>query len=71
MSIVVRAKPGESTDKVISRFFRAVNREGLLDEIRYNQFYQKPSQLRKEKKKLKKRKIFKYLKEGMKFKNDK
>lgn len=57
MSIVVRAKPGESSDAVIKKFQKRVVAEGLVQEIRQRSFYRKPSELRQEYLAEKRRKI--------------
>lgn len=46
MSIVVKAKPGDSTDSVIRQFQKKVVAEGIVQEIRDRSVYRKPSELR-------------------------
>ena len=50
--IVVKAQPGESTDALIRKFTKKVVMSQLLKDVRRREFYQKPSQLRKEKAKI-------------------
>lgn len=54
--IVVKAQPGDTTDSLIRKFSKKVVSEGLLQELKKKEFYQKPSELRKEKAKTFKRK---------------
>lgn len=49
--IVVKAVPGDTTDSIIRKFTRKVINEGLLLELKKKEFYQKPSEVRKEAKK--------------------
>lgn len=64
MSIVVRARPGETTDAVIRKFQKRVLAEGLVAEIRQREFYKKPSQLKQEYLAEKRRKIRRYQRNG-------
>lgn len=49
--IFVKAAPGDTTDSVIRKFTRKIISEGLLLEFKKREFYQKPSEIRKEAKK--------------------
>lgn len=55
--IKVVAQPGEPADSVIRKFSKKVFFEGILMDLKKKEFYQKPSQRRKEKKEAKERKI--------------
>ena len=44
MATVVKKKPGESEDSLISRFRKKIQAEKLLNKIKERQFYKKPSQ---------------------------
>ena len=46
--VFIKAGPGDSTDSVIRKFTRKVIAEGLLLEFKRKDFYQKPSEVRKE-----------------------
>ena len=56
--IVVRAQPGDTSDSLIRKFSKKVLMEGVLQELRKREFYQKPAEIRKEKAKQLKRKKF-------------
>ncbi|RJR15091.1 30S ribosomal protein S21 [Candidatus Microgenomates bacterium] len=56
--IVVKAQPGDSTDSLIRKFSKKVISEGILQEFKRKEFYQKPSEVRKEKAKAMKRKRY-------------
>lgn len=49
--IFVKAAPGDTTDSVIRKFTRKIIYEGFLLELKKKEFYQKPSELRKQAKK--------------------
>lgn len=40
-------RPGESIDKVLRRFKRKLKDEGVIDEIKKREYYEKPSEERK------------------------
>ncbi len=42
-------KPGESIDSVLRKFKRKIKNEGILQELRKREYYEKPSELRKRK----------------------
>lgn len=60
--VVVKAQPGDSSDSLIRKFNKKVLAEGILQELKKREFYQKPALLRKiknaELKKKRKRKTF-------------
>lgn len=56
--IVVKAQPGDTSDSLIRKFSKKVISEGILQELKKKEFYQKPSELRKEKAKQMRRKKF-------------
>lgn len=64
MPIVVKARPGESTDALLRKFQKRVLAEGLVQEIRNREFYKKPSMLRQEYLAEKRRKIRRYKRNG-------
>lgn len=45
----VVARPGESFESLMRRFKRAVERSGILSELKLKEYYEKPSQKRKRK----------------------
>jgi ribosomal protein S21 len=49
MATVVKKKPGESEDSLISRFRRRIQSEKLLIRMKEKQFYKKPSVKKAEK----------------------
>lgn len=56
--IVVKAQPGDTSDSLIRKFSKKVIAEGILQELKKKEFYQKPSELRKEKAKTIKRRQY-------------
>lgn len=48
MPTVVRKKPGQSDDKLIADFRKKVLADELIEEIKNHQFYKKPSVLKQE-----------------------
>lgn len=48
MPIIIKAKPGDTTDTVIRKFQKQVAAEGLVQEIRDKEFHKKPAILRQE-----------------------
>lgn len=56
--IVVKAQPGDTSDSLIRKFSKKVIAEGILQELKKKEFYQKPSELRKEKAKSLKRRQY-------------
>lgn len=45
--VVIRE--GESFEKALRRFSKIIEKEGILSEVKKNQFYEKPSEKRKRK----------------------
>lgn len=56
---IVKAGPGDTTDSLIRKFTKKIVAEGVMQEIRRKEFYQKPSEVRKEEKKERERKKYK------------
>lgn len=54
----VKVRHGESLDQALRRFNREVLKAGILKELRKRERYRKPSEIKTEKKKEKKRKIY-------------
>lgn len=50
-------KPGESLEEALRRFKREVMKEGIILEMRRREFYEKPSDLKKQRKSQKQRMI--------------
>lgn len=48
MATIVKKRPGESEDSLISRFRKIILAEKLLNDIKDRQFYKKPSVIKKE-----------------------
>ena len=48
--VFVKAQPGDSSDSLIRKFTRKVLMEGVLQDLKKREFYQKPAEVRKEKK---------------------
>jgi small subunit ribosomal protein S21 len=55
--VFVKAQPGETSDSLIRKFTRKVLSEGILQDLKKREFYQKPAEVRKEKKKELKRRL--------------
>jgi len=53
----VQVKKGESIEKALRRFNREVLEEGILDEVKKRQFFEKPSEVKKREEAQKKLKI--------------
>ncbi len=53
--VVVERKKGETKESAFRKFTRAFIEEQIVDEIRGRMFYMKPSQVRKEEEKLRRR----------------
>lgn len=45
---IVRAQRGESADSLIRKFTKKVLSEGILADLKKREFYQKPSEVRKQ-----------------------
>lgn len=48
--VFVRAQSGDTSDSLIRKFTRKVLTEGILQDLKKREFYQKPAEVRKEKK---------------------
>ncbi len=48
--VFVKAQPGDTSDSLIRKFTRKVLNEGILQDLKKREFYQKPAEVRKEKK---------------------
>lgn len=48
--VYVKAQPGDTSDSLIRKFTRKVLAEGILQDLKKREFYQKPAEVRKEKK---------------------
>ena len=46
--IFVKASPGDTSDSLIRKFTKKIINEGFLIELKRKEFYQKPSEIRKE-----------------------
>jgi len=46
MSVEVKAHPNENIESLLRRFKKAVERSGILQELKQRERYQKPSELR-------------------------
>jgi small subunit ribosomal protein S21 len=51
MATVVKAKPDEPADSIIRRFKKKVLESQILTELRKREYYKKPSEEKKERKK--------------------
>jgi small subunit ribosomal protein S21 len=47
--VFVKAQPGDSSDSLIRKFSRKVLSEGVLQDLKKREFYQKPAEVRKQK----------------------
>ncbi len=48
--VFVKAQPGDTSDSLIRKFTRKVLSEGILQDLKKREFYQKAAEIRKEKK---------------------
>lgn len=55
--VFVKAQPGDTSDSLIRKFTRKVLNEGVLQDLKKREFYQKPAEIRKEKKRELKRRL--------------
>lgn len=55
--VFVKAQAGDTSDSLIRKFTRKVLSEGILQDLKKREFYQKPAEVRKEKKKELKRRL--------------
>jgi len=69
MSIRVDARPGESIERLIIRFKRLINRDGVLKETKRRRTFEKPSERARRKEKERRRTLRKAetpaIKEGL------
>ncbi|OGY18251.1 MAG: 30S ribosomal protein S21 [Candidatus Chisholmbacteria bacterium RIFCSPLOWO2_01_FULL_50_28] len=65
MATIVKAKPDETPDSVIRRFKKKVLQNQVLTEVRRREYYMKPSEERKERKKGIERRRYARMKGGM------
>lgn len=49
--VFVKAQPGDSADSMIRKFTRKVLTEGILQDLKKREYYQKPAEIKKEKNK--------------------
>jgi ribosomal protein S21 len=47
--VFVKAQPGDTSDSLIRKFTRKVLSEGILQDLKKKEFYQKPAEIKKEK----------------------
>ncbi len=47
--VFVKAQPGDNSDSLIRKFTRKVLTEGILQDLKKREFYQKPAEIKKEK----------------------
>jgi ribosomal protein S21 len=47
--VFVKAQAGDTSDSLIRKFTRKVLSEGILQDLKKREFYQKPAEVRKEK----------------------
>lgn len=45
--VFVKAQPGDSSDALIRKFTRKVLSEGILQDLKKREYYQKPAEVRK------------------------
>ncbi len=48
--VFVKAQPGDSSDALIRKFTRKVLSEGILQDLKKREFYLKPAEIKKERK---------------------
>jgi small subunit ribosomal protein S21 len=56
INVEVRLRDGEPVERLIRRFTKKVKKEGVMDEYRKRQHYEKPS-IKKRRKKMKRKQI--------------
>lgn len=59
----IELRKGESLDKALKKFKMKVRREGIIDEMRKREYYEKPSQKRRKKEAQARRKEIRRLRE--------
>ncbi len=61
---IVRAQEGEPVEVLIRKFNKKVLADGVLNELRKREFYEKPSAVRKREEKERRRLMYRRSKEG-------
>ncbi len=61
---IVRAQDGEPVEVLIRKFNKKVLADGVLNELKKREFYEKPSAIRKREKKERARLVYRRSKEG-------
>lgn len=61
--IRVEARPGESLEKTLKRFKKRCEKEGLTKEVKRNSYYEKPSERRRRRMRIGRRKVLKEMAE--------
>lgn len=59
---IIQVMENEPFEKVLKKFKRVVEKEGILTEVKRRQFYEKPSEKRKRKERQARKRIIKALK---------
>ncbi|MEZ0362005.1 MAG: 30S ribosomal protein S21 [Hydrogenobacter sp.] len=59
---IVEVGENESFEKVLKKFKRIVEKEGILTEVKRRQFYEKPSEKKKRKERAARKRMLKALK---------
>lgn len=59
---IIEVYDNEPFEKVLKRFKRVVEKEGILTEVKRRQFYEKPSEKKKRKERAARKRIIKALK---------
>jgi small subunit ribosomal protein S21 len=59
---IVEVGENESFEKVLKKFKRIVEKEGILTEVKRRQFYEKPSEKKKRKERAARKRLLKALK---------
>ena len=52
MSVEVKVRNGETLERALRRLKRRLDREGVIRDVRAKRHYQKPSEIKREKKKV-------------------
>ena len=52
MSVEVKVRNGETLERALRRLKRRLDREGVIRDVRAKRHYQKPSEIKREKKKM-------------------
>ncbi len=59
----VRLREGESFESLLKRFRKVVARDGILQDVKRHQFYEKPSERRKKERLARRRRLLRRLKQ--------